>query len=404
MDRRNFLTSFPGFLALARWGLFVSISAKSQVANASPFSVVIAVLQVVSTISKLMQKSGPGSVDLLNLQTEMLKSIQTELSVIETNLGLVLADLDELKKLIQQTPNEVVIQLYRDQILARQGDYLEIMSTYQAILSTKGIKNARKKVIPELKTKVLSQLRTSRSDLMTHYEFGIIPIVCTAAYIEFLVAVMIDEPKNYKERTIKAIDRYEEWLKKVTSGPGEHSLKKAIYDTSLEQKNFRKQAEALNLQYKCTEKFFSDDPAHCTGLSLFLTCSTVLVESKLHRVRDNPAVAASIREMLKDHSLNITDAPVTVDINFSFLEPDQNFNGCQENVIQNAKAICSDEALNVTCSTKKNEILKNAEELSKDLTTGGLSLMTLKALQSASDIGLAFLADMRKKIEEQKND
>lgn len=201
LNRRLFCRTLAGAGLATAFSMFPFV----PVAHAaiSPATVVLIVNTALS-VAQLF--SGGGSVnDLLRLQVEMLKHIEAELAVIQQGILEILNRLDQIEQLIGKIPEQVVVELYRAKVSALNGRYTEILNTYNADVKDKGIAYARSKNQPELEDELLKPLRESRDILMTYSSFSLVPIICTASFVETHAMIMA----NYRtSRMAQAMTRY----------------------------------------------------------------------------------------------------------------------------------------------------------------------------------------------------
>ncbi len=394
LGRRSFMASSFGLVGsvLSRSILFSMLTPRTASAVVEP-TTAVALIQTAASIARLLQKSGPSQIDLLNLQTEMLKNLQVELGVIQDGIKAILARMEDLESLIHQIPDQSAVVSYKNKILARQGDYLEAMETYQNVASSRGIEAAREQVVGPLRTKVLLPLQGSRSDLMTYSQFSVIPMVCTAAFVEMAVSIMVGEASSNKEGMLSAISRYEKWFKEVTAGPQSFTLNQTIKDAAARQAKLRQDA-ALDQQYNCSERL-SAQGWRCNSVTFH--CYTEKVEATLHRSRD-PVIAEAVRDMLANGYIGRTDLPVTIELQFTTIGPRRVSSFCENDGRPNGPQECSADAMQVSRPARKAELIAKANDLSRDLMANGLSLVSLKSLHVASDAALTFLAKMRSEI------
>ena len=134
--------------------------------------------------------------------------------------------------MIGQIPEKVVIELYRAKVAGLNGRYTEIMATYKSDVDKHGIEYAQKTNGPELETELLKPLREARDILMTYSSFSLVPIVCSASFVETHAMIMA----NYRHsRMSEAMHRYHDWLSLVSEGTTEATLSGAIAATQKNQ-------------------------------------------------------------------------------------------------------------------------------------------------------------------------
>ena len=116
---------------------------------------------------------GPSLVDLLNLQSETLQNIQRQLGVIQDGIQRLSLRLEDVRRLVQATPQLTVQAITRSNIWGLRGVYEQHMFGYTRVLAQDGIIAARafalhrlmREVIPKapaLRDRSLTQLRPCR--------------------------------------------------------------------------------------------------------------------------------------------------------------------------------------------------------------------------------------------------
>ena len=116
VDRRRFLI---GLAYLTNFSLRILPSAGlltvSGTAKASAEAVLLIAEMCISVI-RLLSPNGPGLESLLTLQMEALRAISAQLNVIQQTLTQIFNDVQYLKQIVREVPENTVIELYKAKI------------------------------------------------------------------------------------------------------------------------------------------------------------------------------------------------------------------------------------------------------------------------------------------------
>jgi hypothetical protein len=398
MDRRR-------FLRLLQCGIFGSVALSFgpavQLAYAVDPGTVILVVNTALSVAKLFSQ-GPGVADLLRLQVEMLKQISAQLNAIQSGVLEILNRLDQIEQLIGQIPEKVVIELYRAKVAGLNGRYTEIIATYKADVDKHGIEYAQTTNGPELETELLKPLREARDILMTYSSFSLVPIVCSACFVETHAMIMA----NYRHsRMLEAMHRYRDWLKTVSEGTSEATLTGAIAATQKAQTQDKGRIPGAEA-YECHTQaavYLPGSGSTCAGGSQPMAAGMYKSIHFTPTVQESidPEVDKAVEGMIKSGVLPKEERPLKIAIDFA--QPEDKFLACPWNKVQYPGG--KDEAwlttvMKTACPDLTGKV-NDTQQLPPKLTQDGLRLMSLHALKSASNDGLAFLQRMEKSVKSQ---
>lgn len=206
-SRRQILTTGIGALLAGN-----TIGFTPRIAYAQDPLTVLTVAQTAFSAARLLFGGGPSLVDLINLQTEMLREISQQIAIVQQGIIEILNRLDQLTDMIQNLPRDTVMELCRTRIAGLNSRYAEVLQSYDTFRSASGIAYARANTVTELTNEVLVPLREARDDLMTYHEYILTPIVCTACFTETHLMIMTDELPG---RAQAAFDRYAAWFNSI---------------------------------------------------------------------------------------------------------------------------------------------------------------------------------------------
>lgn len=391
MDRRH-------FLRLLQRGFFGSIALSFGPAVLPAYAVdpatAVLVVNTAISVAKLFSQ-GPGIADLLRLQVEMLKQISAQLGAIQNGVLEILNRLDQIEQLIGQVPEKVVIELYRAKVAGLNGRYTEIMATYKADVDKLGIDYAQKTNGPELEMELLKPLREARDILMTYSSFSLVPIVCSACFVETHAMIMA----NYRHsRMVEAMHRYRDWLISVSEGTTEATLSGAIAATQKTQAQDKGRIPMAEAQecHTYANVYLPGSGSTCAQGSQPMAAGTYkniqFIPTVLETI--DPDVDKAVEAMIKSGMLSKDERPLKISV--AFTQPEDKFFACPWDKVR--YPVGKDEAwltkvMKTPCADLTGKV-SDTQQLSPKLTQDGLRLMSLHALKGASNDGLTFLKRM----------
>jgi hypothetical protein len=397
MERRAFLRLLQrGFLG----SLALSFGPAVLPAFAVDPATVVLLVNTAISVAKLFSQ-GPGIGDLLRLQVEMLKAISAQLAAVQRGVLEILNRLDQIEALIGQIPEKVVIELYRAKVAGLNGRYTEIIATYKADLDKHGIEYAQKTNGHELETELLRPLRGARDILMSYSSFSLVPIVCSASFVETHAMIMA----NYRHsRMLEAMHRYHDWLTLVSEGSTEATLSGAIAVTQKNQAQDKGRIPGPEA-YECYAqlRMYGPGESSCAQGRYPMASGSYKNIHFTPTVQEtiDPDVDKAVEDMIKSGVLPKEERPLKISIDFA--QPENTFVACPIDrvVVPPGKDRAWLTAIMKTPCPDLTGKVADTQQLSPKLTQDGLRLMSLRALKSASDDGLAFLQRMEKSVNAQ---
>ena len=161
-------------------------------------AVALLIAQTAISVVRLFSHGDDGIGSLMRLQVEMLMQISQQLEAIQAGVLEILNRLDQVEALIGRIPEQVVVELYRAKIAGLNGRYDELMATYKRDVDSNGIAYAQSNNAAELESELLKPLREARDVLMTYHSFGLVPILCSASFVETHAMIMANYRKSRK--------------------------------------------------------------------------------------------------------------------------------------------------------------------------------------------------------------
>jgi len=381
-SRRKFLAqSSRALLGAAAFGMSPFIPQ----ANAIAPLVAVAIVQTAISVASLFSHGGDGMESLLRLQVEMLKHIESELSIIEKGIQEILTRLDELKEIVGELPRQVVLEENRIAIEGLSARYAEVRDTY--------IEEGRQ-LTPQLDTELqrdlISPLRSARDKLMSYPQpqFVLVPTICTACFVESLAMAMAT---TSPERTKQALLRYRKWFVQVSRGKSESSLEGKVRMLQTAQFADAKTAHDAAAS-PTTTMCFTDghEQRFNSGLvSWWKKCFNDQISTTVTPLRD-ATISESAKDMLRRHLLRPDEQPLEVSISTQLLGGwEARYTGNPIHSIGNDA--CPGTGHTLACTTNDSSARANATALSDRLTSNGLQLMSLQALRDAAERAIAFI-------------
>lgn len=115
-----------------------------------------------------------------------------------------------------------------------------------------GIAQAQSKNATELEEELLRPLREARNVLMSYKSFALVPVICSAAFVESDGMIMA----NYRKTRIEqALNSYEGWLKNIARGTSENTLDGAIASASAKYKQKMTELQRGWPDYECMVRY-----------------------------------------------------------------------------------------------------------------------------------------------------
>lgn len=186
-----------------------------------PFSTALSIAQFALGAGKLFQGSSSSGVS--TIQIKMLQNISNQLEVMQREIVLILSDLEKIKEAIGEIPAATVQELKQMELQGNISHYDELMQTFvrYRLNSREFLRDqARKKELDEL----LVKIRSNRTTLTNYTQYLHVPVLSSAAYMEFNCLQMLgDSPLRIAE----AMTAYARYFKRVLF-EGEGSLVKQI--------------------------------------------------------------------------------------------------------------------------------------------------------------------------------
>lgn len=401
IDRRAFLIRTGRVAALIAVGCKLPTTARAAV---DP-STVITIVNIASTLAEMFRKNGPTIDEFMYVQTQMIANISNQLGNIKNSIEEVLRRADELKQLVGEVPDQTVITLYKATILGEQDRYLEILKTYQDdLMRPGGIARARLGAQEELEHELLAPLKLARDGLMTYKNRpAIVPLVCTAAFVETHAMIMTNLAESHGTRMLQALSRYCDWFQEIMSGAHAESIDNQIKQAQVEAAGTLKSAH-FDLTFDC----FSDQtPFYSTrycsaGHAESYSCHRIKGKSFVKPFRGDNRVAHAVLEMIKSGKLSKEERPQSVFAEYVEMSPVRSQVGCIGEPPASDRVLgpraCEVVARETSCDSKRTELNTRVEEWTHLLNDTGFRLLALRAYRSAASDALEFLQNMKAEV------
>lgn len=174
--------------------------------------VAIAVAQLAISLFEMFASKGPSIGDLINLQWQMLMNLSAQMENMQQELAEIIAQLEDLKKLVEGVPVEAVRKQYQTKLRSQLGNFQEMMGTYARVKEEKSEAEARKELkrLPE----VLEPIRDCRHALVLPdmENESVIPLMASAMQAEILAMILLGK-EEYSDATIQtALMAYKAWF------------------------------------------------------------------------------------------------------------------------------------------------------------------------------------------------
>jgi hypothetical protein len=164
-----------------------------------------AVAQTGYQIYNAFKGGGPGTNSLLRAQAQMLRAISQQLSVLNNKINEIWLQLDEIKKVLRDIPDEVVRTYYQDTLWSHIDNSHRLLSTFAEHLQDKGRAYALSVNQGEAANR-LYDIRTARSSLLRTGSIVFTPVLCAAWYTELQLMMNVREFEKVDVR--KAAEAY----------------------------------------------------------------------------------------------------------------------------------------------------------------------------------------------------
>jgi hypothetical protein len=318
----------------------------------------------------------------------MLRHIESELSVIEKGIQEILTRLDELKEIVGELPRQVVIEENRIAIEGLSSRYGEVRETY-----IEEHRSLTPQLDTELQRDLISPLRSARDKLMSYPQpqFLLVPTICTACFVESLAMAMAN---TSPERTKQALLRYRNWFVQVSRGKSDSSLGGKIgmlQATQFADAKLAHDAVAHPTQTMCYTE--THEEPHGMLLAFVYRCFNDQISSVIAPMSDAES-SGTANAMVKKHLMQPDEAPVEVSVSPKLSPPgglEGRYTGNPLRPINPSQDKCPGTGHTLVCASNDNPALANAATLSGRLTSNGLKLMSLHALQHAAERAIVFI-------------
>lgn len=206
LNRRTLLSRGSGAVSLCFIsGASIPVGLSSAQAPAPGY---IAIAQLALQVLSLGNRSKSGIGELLSLQTEFLRSISSQISVVQSSLDQVFNDILEIKEIVRKIPSATVVEIYKAEISGALRNFGEVSLTYTDDSNKYGIEYAQKSNRVELE-EIISTIRKARNILFgIDNEFNI-PVLSSSMYTEINAMIMIGERDS---RLVNAVSSYRDWM------------------------------------------------------------------------------------------------------------------------------------------------------------------------------------------------
>lgn len=171
---------------------------------------VLAFVNIATTAMQLLGPKGPSTMDLMEIQTDMLRKISAQISLIQQNTELILEQLGELNRLINELPKETAYEICKKKLEGLLGSYNEIIDGFIREREKIGINSAHTVYDNLIEEELLRPLRETRNILFTDENPIDLPLVALCLQAEVHLSILCN---NSHSKIIAALKRYSEWVK-----------------------------------------------------------------------------------------------------------------------------------------------------------------------------------------------
>lgn len=182
---------------------------------------IYAAITIATTVMQLFGPKGYSISNLLAIQTDMLRNISQQLSVIQKGIETILEELDDIQKLLKQLPERVSSELYHRKLQGLIGTYRELMEGFISERDKNGILKAREIFNSRFEEELIKPLREVRNTLYTFNDPLHIPMLTLALHAEVHSMILNDTPQSV---FLSALKRYETFLSDMLSEKNDSSI------------------------------------------------------------------------------------------------------------------------------------------------------------------------------------
>lgn len=155
---------------------------------------------------------GRGIASLLMAQTEMLRAISAQLSVVNEGIQELLAGVEALKNLVRELPSETVRAIVATDVRAAFTNLSEKFDRFSMLRERYGHSYALEALAPDSIQNILT-LENRRAALMGDRSPLVIPLLCACWYVEFqALATLVPFER---ERILSVARSYQRWVESI---------------------------------------------------------------------------------------------------------------------------------------------------------------------------------------------
>lgn len=221
MNRRGFLGRSLAALILSGSGaLLLPSRSYAQLEIAA----VLAIVNFVGAIAGMLGRKSDPTAKLLVLNTQMLRTLSAQVSIVQATLEQVLLQLNGISAVLNQLPEAVVVEEFKGRVSGALVRYGEALQTYSADLEANGIAFANERNRAELET-IIGDIREARAALFGYDSQVSLPVLAAGMQCEIYSMIMIGERDS---RIAAALEAYQRWFARWLVADGPLSLPSAI--------------------------------------------------------------------------------------------------------------------------------------------------------------------------------
>ena len=206
-----------------------------------PWGAIIAVAKFAIESGGLFK--GTSSSGISDLQIQMFENISKQLKVIQDSLTLILANLAEVKKVLDEVPAKVASELNDKNLQGQIGVYEELMRVYVGYTQNRQNFLDDNNRVRNL-TRIVETIGDLRQVLFTFKNYLNIPILSTALYVEYNCLNLLKENQIKIDEAMKSYGIY---FQEILHGGNSQNLKKRIEDLRNERAKLIKQISTIEL-------------------------------------------------------------------------------------------------------------------------------------------------------------
>jgi|GEM_PF-5793895 len=342
---------------------------------------VMAMVGMANSVSQLFNK-GNGAAKVQAMQMQMLFLISQQLGVLQKGIEIIIRDLIEIKKLINEIPSKTVTDLYRSDCMGYISLFQERMKGYINERDTNGIEASNKIYQTRVANEILYPLTAVRAKLLNYSEIANIPIICSVLHTEIQAMILTDQPFSLIQTTLES---YLNWFNSVIS-----TIPTRIDDERISIKNLMPSIPALSRNTTCVVKQskLSRNRNSRTYFIKYGTFKHIDVTYKILPLIQNDFELKSVQPMIEKGLIRAEDLPIKLnqelikEVDFGGMgsgnfEEEKSYSSAPTLVANNA--VDDFLAKNYRCPPDlKNE--QAALEVSNKLEISGYSILSLGAL------------------------